>query len=228
MEYDGKFYVDDQVYFSPSSSNIDNLLSLSLFKECRKQTNKKSLCITHYKEEYESNHRSSSWSNNLSSFQLPSYQQLDDQNNTISTTDKTEQRSFHDGYIKYMHSGRRFILKNSKWQPLCKYDDICRNMAKYESLCIKHYELTTQKKQRDNQRLHTSVFNKYFSTADRNKQNGNENWNLQKSIGIIRLDFSVSSSSITEQFDINSTENSCSVCLIRISKIKIYFFVLAN
>jgi hypothetical protein len=159
-----------------------------LFKECRKQTNKKSLCITHYKEEYESNHRLSSWSNNLPSFQLPSYQQhrieIDDQNNTISTTDKTEQlslnynsnhRSFHDGYIKYMHSGRRFILKNSKWQPLCKYDDICRNTAKYESLCIKHYELT-QKKQRNN----TSIYKKYNSIfpMDKNKHlkvNGIEN-----------------------------------------------------
>jgi hypothetical protein len=74
-----------------------------------------------------------------------------------------------------MHNGRRFILKNSKWQPLCKYDDICRNMAKYESLCIKHYEITQKKRgdklkihNNDNQRLH-SIFNKYHSSFTNDK-----------------------------------------------------------
>jgi hypothetical protein len=78
-----------------------------------------------------------------------------------------------------MHSGRRFILKNSKWQPLCKYDDICRNMAKYQSLCIKHYELT-QKKRKDNQ----AILNKYHSifTNDQTKYlkaNSIENKNIR-------------------------------------------------
>ncbi|CAF0883126.1 unnamed protein product [Adineta steineri] len=114
--------------------------------ECRKQTNKKSLCITHYKEEYESNPRSSSssWPNNLQSYQLSSYKQqqqhlydntktrseIEDQNNTITTTNTTENSEqsslninnnqlIHDGQIEYRNNGRRFILKNNKWLPLC-------------------------------------------------------------------------------------------------------------
>ena len=161
---------------------------LFFFEECPKQTNKKSLCITHYKEEYESNSHSS--------FRLPPYPpqhriEIDEQNHAISTTDindhdQANHRSFDDGFIKYTHNGRRFILKNSKWQPLCKYDDICRNQAKYQSLCIKHYELT-QRKRNDHQRLQQSISNKYYSilTSDKTKHfkaNGKENLSSKDSI----------------------------------------------
>lgn len=30
----------------------------------------------------------------------------------------------HDGSIKSMHTARRLIFQNSKWQPLCKYDQL--------------------------------------------------------------------------------------------------------
>jgi len=53
---------------------------------------------------------------------------------------------------------------------LCKYDNICRNIAKYESLCIKHHELTQQKQRdalkfpnKDNRRAHSSIFDKHHS-----------------------------------------------------------------
>jgi hypothetical protein len=52
----------------------------------------------------------------------------------------------YEGQIKNMHNGRRYILKNRQWQPLCKYDNNCRNMAKYEHLCIKHFEINQQKR----------------------------------------------------------------------------------
>ncbi|CAF1010276.1 unnamed protein product [Adineta steineri] len=199
--------------------------------ECRKQTNKKSLCITHYKEEYESNPRSSSsssWPNNLQSYQLSSYKQqqqhlydntktrseIEDQNNTITTTNITENSEqsslninnnqlIHDGQIEYRNNGRRFILKNNKWLPLCKYDNNCRNTAKYELLCIKHFELTQQKRRNlfkfhnnDKQHLHSTIFDKHRSVFTND---------ITKRLKI--NDFQISSSSITEQFDINSNEN---------------------
>ncbi|UJR26680.1 hypothetical protein I4U23_007997 [Adineta vaga] len=197
--------------------------------ECRKQTNKKSLCITHYKEEYElPNDRSpSSWSNKFSSFQVPCYRQqhlfnttltqndIEDQNNTISTTnitDNNEQlslnsspnRSINEDQIEYFDNGRRTILKNKRWQSLCKYDHTCRNIAKFDSLCIKHFEITQQKRRNllkfhnpDKPYLHSTLFDKYRSvfTNDLAKR-------LKLSNEIQR-----SSSSIIEQFDINSNEN---------------------
>ncbi|CAF0935284.1 unnamed protein product [Rotaria sordida] len=199
--------------------------------ECRKQTNKKSLCITHYKEEYESNTQSStsssSWSNNLSSFQVSSYHQRhsfdntqtrienEDQNNTISTTnimDNDEQlllnsnknKIINEGQIEFMPNGRRFILKNSKWLPLCKYDKFCRNIAKCELLCIKHFELTQQKRRdtlkfhnNNNRRSRSSIFDNHHSIFS------NDNAKRVKTSN----DFQISSSSITEQFNINSHEN---------------------
>ncbi|CAF1504332.1 unnamed protein product [Rotaria sp. Silwood1] len=201
--------------------------------ECRKQTNKKSLCITHYKEEYESNTTqssstpSSSWSNNLSSFHVPSYHkrhsfdnthsriQNEDQNNTISTTNITDNdeqlllnsnknQTIHEGQIEYMPNGRRFILKNSKWLPLCKYDNLCRNIAKYELLCIKHFELTQQQRRdtlkfhnNDHRRSRSSIFDNHHSILS------SDNIKRVKTTS----DFQISSSSITEQFNINSHEN---------------------
>jgi hypothetical protein len=81
----------------------------------------------------------------------------------------------HDGYIKYLQNGRRFILKNNKWQLLCKYDNICRNIAKYELLCIKHYELIQQKRRdtikihnKDNRRSLSSIFDNHHLTFSNN------------------------------------------------------------
>ncbi|CAF4271154.1 unnamed protein product, partial [Rotaria socialis] len=186
--------------------------------ECRKQTNKKSLCITHYKEEYEVD-KQSSWSSSISSFQVPSYQQQrhsfenthtenEDQNNTITTTNITDndehallnsnkKQVIREGQIQYRPDGRRFVFKNSKWLPLCKYDSLCRNTAKYDLLCIKHLQLTQQKRQEalkfhsnDHRGLRSSIFSN--DTAKRLKTNS---------------EFQISSSSITEQFNINGREN---------------------
>ncbi|CAF4516414.1 unnamed protein product [Rotaria sp. Silwood2] len=183
-------------------------------------------------EEYESNTQlsltpSSSWSNNLSSFQVRSYQQRhsfdntqirienEDQNDTISTTNITDNdehlllnsnknQTIHEGQIEYMPNGRRFILKNSKWLPLCKYDNLCRNIAKYELLCIKHFELTQQKQRdalkfhnNDNRRPRSSIFDNHHSIFS------NDNTKRVKT----NSDFQISSSPITEQFNINSHEN---------------------
>jgi len=148
-------------------------------------------------------------SSTLLQLECPEFRKI---NSTTNITDNDEQillnpsnnRSLHNGYIKYLHNGRRFILKNSKWYPLCKYDNICRNMAKYELLCIKHYELNQQKRRdifkipnNNNQRSHSSIFVKHHSIVpNHNKKRLKTN------------DFQISSSSITKQFDINSNENS--------------------
>jgi hypothetical protein len=141
--------------------------------ECRKQTNKKSLCITHYKEEYEVHPAvTSSWPNQYSSFQIlslhPPPNDHEQQNDTISTSNMVDTddpysdcispaSSLHEGEIRLLHNGRRFILKNSQWQPLCKYDNSCRSAAQYELLCIKHFEIT-QQRQRTNYKYHTSTY----------------------------------------------------------------------
>jgi len=53
---------------------------------------------------------------------------------------------------------------------LCKYDNNCRNIAKYDLLCIKHYQLTERKQRdtlkfhnKDNQRSHSSIFDNHHS-----------------------------------------------------------------
>jgi hypothetical protein len=114
--------------------------------------------------------------------------EIEDQNNTITTTniiDNDEQilfsfpnnRSLNDGHIKYLQNGRRFILKNRKWQSLCKYDNICRNTAKYGLLCIKHHELTEQKR-RDTSKMSHHKHQRLYSAilpnerAKRLKPNG--------------------------------------------------------
>jgi len=93
-----------------------------------------------------------------------------------------------------MNNGRRFILKNNKWQPLCKYDNICRNTAKYELLCIKHFQLTQQKRRdtskvhnNDKQHLQSSLFDKHRSILSnditkRLKKNGRKSFFLDLSV----------------------------------------------
>jgi len=78
---------------------------------------------------------------------------------------------------------------------LCKYDNNCCNIAKYDLLCIKHFELTQQKRRNtfkfhnnDNRRLHYN--HRPIFSNDITKR------------------LKISSSSVTEQFDINSNENS--------------------
>ncbi|CAF0731666.1 unnamed protein product [Adineta ricciae] len=197
--------------------------------ECRKQTNKKSLCITHYKEEYETSMaRASPWSNNLSLFQVPTYRKeqqlfhsksiqnhLEDQNNTISTTDSidnNEQLPFNTSshqminpeQIEHIENGRRTLLKNKRWAPLCKYDHVCRNHAKYDSLCIKHYEITQKRRRNllkfhnyDKLHLHSNVYDEYRTVfTDNIAKRLKSNNELQ-----------TSPSSVTEQFEINSNEN---------------------
>ena len=125
---------------------------LGLFLDCRKQTNKKSLCITHYKEEYEPASLSSR-SNQAQPIRARQSHLYADQNETVTTThiSETEEpvtipmrsNSFaREGQFKYLQDGRRHILRNGRWQPLCKYDDLCTNAAQYEHLCVKHFEIT--------------------------------------------------------------------------------------
>lgn len=85
-----------------------------------------------------------------------------DEQMLINSNDKS---AVSEGQIEYMPNGRRFVFKNSKWLPLCKYDSLCHNSAKYDLLCIKHFELMQQKRQEvlkyhsnDNQRLRSSIF----------------------------------------------------------------------
>jgi hypothetical protein len=75
-------------------------------------------------------------------------------------------------------------------------------MAKYESLCLKHFEITQQKRRstfkfhnNDTRRLHASIINNHRSmfSNDATKR------------------LKISSSSVTEQFDINSNENNYTV-----------------
>ena len=87
--------------FNPSHRSSTPSLSL---EDCRKQTNKKSLCITHYKEEYET-----------------------DLSTQFDIEYPNPHRMIHDGSIRSMHTARRLIFQNSKWQPLCKYDQLFPN-----------------------------------------------------------------------------------------------------
>ena len=174
-------------------------VSMFLFKDCRKQTNKKSLCITHYKEEYES----AIPSLRTNSFHLFTLNSDEDQNNTITTSnmiDTDEQYSINikEDQIKSMHNGRRYILKNRKWQPLCKYDHICRNMAKYNLLCVKHFQMRQEKRRQSTMEMNQTkrIRPGLFNTKTTNFQ-----------VEFNHLDLPISSpTSIIDQFNINSDE----------------------
>jgi hypothetical protein len=88
---------------------------------------------------------------------------IEDQNSTITTSnmiDTDDQYSFtscppsssEEGHIRYMHNGRRFICRNSQWHALCDYDHLCRNPAKHERQCTKHFHIS-QQKQRTSSKL---------------------------------------------------------------------------
>ena len=124
---------------------------MSFIEDCRKQTNKKSLCITHYKEEY---------GNGISI-----YPAIATEINHLHPS-----RMIADGSIKNMHSGRRFIFQDHKWQPLCNYDRFCQNLAKYDLFCMKHYQIIREKQQEEDNYRQASSSNE---KNKRFKTNGN-------------------------------------------------------
>lgn len=116
--------------------------------DCRKQTNKKSLCITHYKEEYESFNSHASWSTLAYSFR--------------EHQSKFDEHIF-DGSIKSMSNGQRVMFRNNKWFLLCQYNQTCRNLVEEDLLCLNHYELL------EDRRRNISKMNiKRFKTNERN------------------------------------------------------------
>ena len=117
---------------------------LGIFLDCRKQTNKKSLCITHYKEEYDPASGSPRSDparpihNRSRARPSPLYEEQNETEAPISNSLARE------GQIRCLQDGRRYILRGGQWQPLCKYDDLCTNAAQYEHLCMTHFEMTQQ------------------------------------------------------------------------------------